>query len=85
MLGFLVPPGNGTDGIPQQEMFGFERVHVPAGQTVTVYLGAQADAFTQAGGDGKWRPWPGKYIVRFGVRETAELGQGFAEVELHAA
>jgi hypothetical protein len=33
--------------IRTQELFGFERVHVPAGQTVTVYLGAQGVRFTQ--------------------------------------
>ena len=41
VLGFLVPPGAGANGVPLQELFGFERVFVPAGQTVTVYLGAQ--------------------------------------------
>jgi xylan 1,4-beta-xylosidase len=67
-----------------QELFGFERVHVPAGQTVTVYLGAQGVRFTQAGADGVRRVLPGKYAVRFGVAEAAQHGMGFAEVPLVA-
>lgn len=38
VLGFMVPPGAGVDGVPLQTLFGFERVHVPAGQSVSVYL-----------------------------------------------
>ena len=85
VLGFLVPPGAGVDGVPLQELFGFERVHVPAGQTVTVYLGAQGVRFTQAGVDGVRRVLAGEYVVRFGVRETAALGMGFAETRFTAA
>ena len=48
VLGFLVPPGAGQGGVPLQELFGFERVHVLAGQTVTVYLGAQVRARDRA-------------------------------------
>ncbi len=82
VLGFLVPPGAGVDGTPLQELFGFERVFVPAGQTVTVYLGAQGVRFTQAGKDGVRRALAGEYKVRFGVRETAAGGGGFAETKL---
>ncbi len=85
MLGFLVPPGAGTNGVPLQELFGFERVFVPAGQTVTVYLGAQGVRFTQAGLDGVRRMLPGEYKVRFGVQETAEHGMGFAETSFTVA
>ena len=84
VLGFLVPPGAGVDGVPLNELFGFERVFVPAGQTVTVYLGAQGTRFTQAGTDGVRRVLRGNYKVRFGVRETAELGMGFAEMSFTA-
>lgn len=31
VLGFLVPPNAGKDGVPLQTLFGFERVHVKAG------------------------------------------------------
>jgi len=79
VLGFLVPPGAGAGGVPLQELFGFERVFVPAGATVTVYLGAQGVRFTQAGADGVRRALAGEYKVRFGVRETAAGGMGFAE------
>jgi hypothetical protein len=85
VLGFLVPPGAGTNGVPLQELFGFERVFVPAGQTVTVYLGAQGVRFTQADQDGIRRVLPGEYTVRFGVEATAAHGMGFAESKLVVA
>ncbi len=84
VLGFIVPPGAGQNGVPLQELFGFERVFVPAGQTVTVYLGAQGVRFTQAGADGVRRALAGEYTVRFGVKEGAALGMGYAEVKLVA-
>ena len=55
---------------------------MPAGQTVTVYLGAQGVRFTQADADGVRRFLEGDYVARFGVRETAGKGMGFAEVLL---
>jgi hypothetical protein len=82
VLGFLVPPGAGVDGVPLQELFGFERVFVRAGETVTVYLGAQGVRFTQADKDGVRRFLAGDYTVRFGVREAAASGMGFAELPL---
>ena len=85
ILGFLVPPGAGAGGVPLQELFGFERVFVPAGATVSVYLGAQGVRFTQAGEDGVRRALGGEYTVRFGVRETAAGGMGFAETKLVVA
>jgi beta-D-xylosidase 4 len=84
VLGFLTPPGAGTNGVPLQELFGFERVFVPAGQTVAVYLGAQGVRFTQAGEDGVRRVLRGEYTVTFGVRETAEHGMGFAQLKINA-
>ena len=84
VLGFLVPPGAGANGVPLQELFGFERVFVRAGETVTVYLGAQGVRFTQAGEDGVRRALRGEYKVRFGVKETAALGMGFAETTVMA-
>jgi pre-mRNA-splicing factor SYF2/beta-D-xylosidase 4 len=84
VLGFLVPPQAGTGGVPLQELFGFERVFVRAGQTVTVYLGAQGVSFTQAGADGVRHALAGEYTVRFGVQQTAAGGMGFAEQRLLA-
>ncbi len=46
-LGFLIPPGAGQNGVPLQQLFGFQRVHVPKGQTVTVWLGLSATDLTQ--------------------------------------
>ena len=85
VLGFLVPPGAGVGGVALQELFGFERVFVPAGQTVTVYLGAQGFRFCQTNKDGVRVAWPGEYTVRIGVKETAELGMGFAEFKMTMA
>jgi len=84
VLGFLVPPGAGTNGVPLQELFGFERVFVPSGGTVTVYLGAQGVRFTQADKDGVRKILRGEYKVRFGVAETAAHGMGYAEFKVLA-
>ena len=85
VLGFIVPPGAGVNGVPLQELFGFERVHVPAGATVTVYLGAQGVRFTQPDAAGVRHARAGEYKVRFGVASTAAHGMGFAEVKLVVA
>lgn len=79
VLGFVVPPGAGVAGVPLQSLFGFERVHVRAGETVTVNLYPEMTEFSQVGTDGKRRALPGRYTVRFGVRETVAGGGGFAE------
>ncbi len=82
VLGFLVPPQAGQGGVPLQELFGFERVHVRAGETVTVYLGAQGVRFTQADKEGLRQFAPGTYTVRFGVQGTVAFGQGFSETQI---
>ena len=61
-----------------------QRVHIKAGQTVSVYLAANGVSFTQAQVDGTRIAWPGEYTVRFGVKETAEHGMGFAELRVLA-
>jgi beta-D-xylosidase 4 len=126
VLGFLTPPGAGQNGVPIQQLFGFEvrgllecavtteepavlwcyavrhirgitvraipvaalcpaphplqRVHIKAGETVTVYLAANGVSFTQVQEDGSRVAWPGEYVVRFGVKETEAFGMGFAEM-----
>jgi hypothetical protein len=35
VLGFLKPPGAGVDGVPLQQLFGFERIHLKAGAEKT--------------------------------------------------
>jgi beta-D-xylosidase 4 len=67
VIAFLQTPGNGTNGIPIQEVFDFQRVHVPAGQTVTVYLYLQARHLTRITSAGKRVAVAGRYTVRFGV------------------
>jgi len=79
VLGFLKPPGAGQNGVPLQVLFGFERVHVKAGETVTVWLYPAATDFTQVDRDGKRFVLSGDYGVHFGVRETAAQGMGFVE------
>jgi hypothetical protein len=79
VLGFVVPPGAGTSGTPLKSLFGFERIFLRAGETQTVYIGAQLDTFTQVNAEGERVAWPGQYRVQFGVPETAPHGQGFTE------
>merc|ERR1712151_178781 len=79
VLGFITPPDAGKDGIPLKSLFGFERVHVKAAQTVTVYLYPDYLDFTQVTSEGKRVPHDGQYHIEFGVRETAVHGMGFAE------
>ena len=83
VLGFLVPPGAGQNGVPLQTLFGFERVHVPAGQSVTVNLYPEMTDFATTQLDGSKQPRAGEWTVRFGVQETAQHGQGFAELKLN--
>jgi len=78
VLGFIVPPDAGKDGVPLQTLFGFERVHVPRGQTVSVFLYPSLSDFTQVDVNGKRIPVAGEYTVYFGIRETHKYGQGLA-------
>jgi hypothetical protein len=84
VLGFLVPPSAGEEGVPLQTLFGFERVHVKAGETVEVNLYPSLADFTHTRLDGTKHAAAGDWTVRFGVRETASHGQGFAEMKLTA-
>lgn len=84
VLGFLEPPGRGKEGVALQSLFGFERVHVKAGETVSVFLYPQFSDFVHAGRDGKRSATGGQYRVRFGVQEAVQQGMGFAEGTLFA-
>jgi hypothetical protein len=84
VLGFITPPGAGKDGVELKKLFGFERVHVKAGETVTVSLYPDYLSFTQVTGDGKRIPHEGQYTVEFGVRETLAHGMGFAQKAVSA-
>jgi hypothetical protein len=69
---------------PLQTLFGFERVHVPKGKTVKVYLGSTIRDFVQVNQHGKHHAVPGEYMVQFGVAETAQHGMGFATTSVIA-
>jgi len=81
VLGFLTPPQAGQNGVPIQSLFGFERVHVKAGQTVTVYLAAGYKDFTLVSEEGHRNVGLGQYKAHFGVRESKQHGMGFAETQ----
>lgn len=78
VLGFLTPPGAGKDGVPLKTLFAFERVHVPAGKMVSVFLYPSFTDFAIAdGATGKMAAAPGDWKVSFGVEETAKGGGGY--------
>jgi len=81
VLGFLVPPGAGQEGLPIKALFGFERVHVKAGETVSVFLYPSITDFAQAGPDGVLKVAPGEYGFHFGVYETLKHGMGYVQAE----
>ena len=68
--------------MPLKVLFGFERVHVKAGETVTVDLYPSLADFTHTMLDGTKKAAAGDWTIKFGVEETAEHGQGYAEVKL---
>ena len=84
VLGFIELPGAGTDGRPIKSLFGFERVHVRAGTTVSVWLSVPLGAFAAVGADGVRRVVPGRYVVSLGVHEGSIHGMGFARASLWA-
>ena len=84
VLGFLIPPDAGRDGIPLKILFGFQRVHVKAGATETVWLYPSMLDFATVGKNGQFKTHPGEYRVQFGIPETVPFGMGFAEDKLSA-
>ena len=81
VLGFLSAPGAGQNGVPSQTLFGFERIHVKAGESMTVNLYPEMTDFANTMLDGTKLPAVGEWTVRFGVQETAVHGQGYAEMK----
>ena len=79
VLGFLKPPGAGEGGVPLQTLYGFDRVHVKAGQTVTVELYPSLADFTQVDGQGERHELAGEYTFHFGVAETVPHGGAYTE------
>ena len=49
LLGFLRPPGAGLGGVPLQQLFGFDRVHLKAGESRLVGLYPELHEFSQVG------------------------------------
>ena len=84
VLGFVTPPGAGANGVPLQTLFGFERVHVKVGETRRVVLYPSAVDFTRVTSDGQREVVSGGYTATFGVKGTAALGMGYAEVVVRA-
>eukprot|EP00912_Choanoflagellata_sp_UC4_P000634 UC4_evm4s392 len=84
VLGFLAPPGAGVNGVPLQQLWGFERVHVPAGDSVTVSLYPALSDFAQVDINGKFHAQDGEYKVWFGMKETEDKQMGYAEHRLTA-
>ena len=82
VLGFLQPPGAGVAGVPLQQLFGFERVHVEAGKSITVSLYPELTQFTQVHANGERYELPGEYKFSFGVKSQHDhrlKGMGYAE------
>jgi beta-D-xylosidase 4 len=69
VLGFLVPPGAGQNGLPLKVLFGFERVFVPAGQSVTVFLYPQLKDVLFVDAKGRREVLRGRYAVHVGIPE----------------
>jgi beta-D-xylosidase 4 len=84
VLGFISPPGAGTNNLPLKSLFGFEKVFVKAGQSVTVDLYPQMTELAVTGLGGERSPLAGVYRVSFGLSETADHGQGYTTAELVA-
>ena len=79
VLGFLTPPGSGQDGVPLKTLFGFDRVHVKAGETVTVWLYPEMSDLTTVDAMGLRVANPGEYTLSVGIPEVAEHSMGFVE------
>jgi len=84
VLGFIAPPGAGQNGVPLQSLFGFERVHVKAGDSVDVYLYPSLMEFAKTELDGTKTVLDGEYKIWFGVKDTLKLGGGYVETTIHA-
>eukprot|EP00756_Hemistasia_phaeocysticola_P047947 Hpha_TRINITY_DN22398_c0_g1::TRINITY_DN22398_c0_g1_i1::g.177853::m.177853/K15920/XYL4; beta-D-xylosidase 4 len=83
VLGFITPPGAGKNGVPLQTLFGFERVHVKAGESVTVWLYPEAADFALANADGVYQAVEGEYTISFGVEEAGASGFTKHTVAMH--
>ncbi len=69
VLGFISPPDAGKNGQPLSILFGFERVFVPRGKSVTVFLYPQLQHFLSVQPDGSRKLVGGNYTVQIGIKE----------------
>jgi|EP01046_Picozoa_sp_COSAG06_P040452 hypothetical protein len=83
VLGMLTPPQAGTGGVPLQTLWGFERVFVPAGKTVSVTMYPALTEFTQVDASGLRNVHTGVYTFSFGLKEMPE-NQGFLQRAVEA-
>merc|ERR1712217_631691 len=77
VLAFLRPPGAGKDGVPLKVLFGFERLHVRAGESASVSFSPSLLDFMQVDDYGQHHARAGEYIVEFGLQEGLAHGMGF--------
>lgn len=84
VLAFAAAPGAGTNGLPKQELVGFERVHVKAGESTVVTIQPELSMFSQVDESGKRYPLAGEYKIWFGLESTKSLGMGYAETTVQA-
>jgi len=85
VLAFASAPGAGKDGLPLQDLVGFERVHVKAGRSAIVTIQPELSMFSQVDLDGNRYPLAGEYQVRFGLKQTESLGMGYVETIVKAS
>ena len=84
VLGFLTPPGAGQGGVPLKQLFGFERIHLKAGASTTVWLYPSLLDFAATNAAGERRALPGQWTASFGVPEGAASGMGYATATIAA-
>merc|ERR1712167_50875 len=84
VLAFITPPDAGKEGTPLQSLVGFERVHVPAGESVTVTIEPELSHFSHVDRAGKRHALAGEYSLKFGLKESQAHGMGYAEATVAA-
>jgi len=76
VLGFMKPPGAGENGVALKSLFGFQRIHLAAGETKEVFLYPALGDFIRIDESGLQVAFPGEYKIEFGVQGAAFLEAG---------
>jgi len=87
VLGFVTPPGAGENGVPLKSLFAFDRVHIKAGETISVYLYPTLNDFSLVNALGERNAVEGDYVFSFGVEGTSHVdnsGIGFVQHKMKA-